>query len=848
MSLLETLQSKLNAVKAQFSKQDTFLKPYNLARNEGNLVEELPYWRLASDCVLLKNGKAEFGFEITIPSLAMNDVSQVNNLHHQLTMLLRNAVPEGERLRLTVEVGAMRPDTLEQYARLRVSQNAAADSFDREKRSFLESKRLRHSLVEYRFFVSQTLSSGRRFKGQSFSPTELENFSKKLAEAKNKLSGALETAGLSARGLDGQDLFELMWRYLNPDLKLASAPEYEEQQLHLEHLFIEKHPHLAPNTLRSQLCESEVLRQSTQLKLGDTYLAIVSAANLPTGEVSLGEIGHLLNFPSRYNLIIDFVHEPLAATIRKLETQERKLRAAVTSSDSEHYTGPSVGVGARENREALEYQSSQNAHLVNVGISMVLLEQDQTKLRDSITKARQAFSKLSGMRSVHEGKGLWTQFKQLAPFSGSSNERLKMTFDTTAMCFFPYDVPWTGSKRPTLLLQNRYDSLTAIDPFDPANANWNAIVVGGSGSGKTFFTQTLLAELLREDADVMIVDRGYGYASLVELYGGTTIPIEPGTVSINPFQLAEGQAQPDEQKKAFLLAVLRAMLPTEKFSAQEALENALLTNALEQVYLQPKPRLSDFVAKLSTMTEVSGTAMGTEELALAKNLAIRLKTWCGDTPFGQLIDRETTVNVNSPIVYFESSGLDRYPALQGVAMLLMTDLIWRRVERDKQRKKIVVFDEAWAMLRIPEAAQFVVELYRRFRRYNAAVYSVTQSLEDFRSEQAKGILQNTTYHYLLRLPGEDESIQEILGLTPAAMTSFKDLTSVKGKYNEALAWIRREDSTTGGIIKIEPTPFEYWAFTTNANDMALRDTYLEKHSSLLAAIKALAIDFPNGAS
>jgi len=202
--------------------------------------------RLTDDCVLLKNGKAEFGYEIVIPSLAMNDVSQVNSLHHQLTMLLRNAVPEGERLRLMVEVGAMRPDSLEAYARLKVSPNPAADYFDREKRSFLEAKRIRHSLVEYRFFVTQTLSSGRRFKGQSFSPTELENFLKRLSEAKQKLKGALETAGLTAKLLNNQDLFEVMWRYMNPDLKLASAPVYEEQQLHLEQAFIEKHPHLAP--------------------------------------------------------------------------------------------------------------------------------------------------------------------------------------------------------------------------------------------------------------------------------------------------------------------------------------------------------------------------------------------------------------------------------------------------------------------------------------------------------------------------------------------------------------------------------------------------------------------------
>ena len=126
------------------------------------------------------------------------------------------------------------------------------------------------------------------------------------------------------------------------------------------------------------------------------------------------------------------------------------------------------------------------------------------------------------------------------------------------------------------LLRNRWDGLTSVNPFDPKSGNWNGIVIGGSGSGKTFLMQTLLGDLLRGDTDVMIIDRGYGYKPLVELFDGEIIPVEPGSsVSINPFDLPKDIVIPDSQKKGFLLTVLRAMLPSEG-GVTESLENAIM--------------------------------------------------------------------------------------------------------------------------------------------------------------------------------------------------------------------------------------------------------------------------------
>ena len=125
---------------------------------------------------------------------------------------------------------------------------------------------------------------------------------------------------------------------------------------------------------------------------------------------------------------------------------------------------------------------------------------------------------------------------------------------------------------------------------------------------------------------------------------------------------------------------------------------------------------------------------------LARSLALRLQPWSGDTPFGNLLDRDSTVFPDAPVLYFETSGLEAYPKLQNVATLLIAEAIWRRVKRTPERRKLIILDEFWTLLQIPKAASFIVELYRRFRRYNAAAYAVTQSLKDFTGEGAQGIL------------------------------------------------------------------------------------------------------------
>ena len=222
---------------------------------------------------------------------------------------------------------------------------------------------------------------------------------------------------------------------------------------------------------------------------------------------------------------------------------------------------------------------------------------------------------MPSVQPIVETAGLLTQFTALAPCSGLTNERVFLTLQENAADFFPLDAPWKGSSKPVSLMWNRWDGLTSVNPFDPKSGNWNGIVIGGSGSGKTFLMQTLLGDLLRGNTDVMIVDRGYGYKHLVELFGGEIIPIEPGSsVSINPFDLPEGINTPDDQKKGFLMTVLRAMLPSEG-GVTESLENAILSSAISQTYAKAlngkvkNIRLSTFADVLSDLAVIGKRVM-----------------------------------------------------------------------------------------------------------------------------------------------------------------------------------------------------------------------------------------------
>ena len=78
------------------------------------------------------------------------------------------------------------------------------------------------------------------------------------------------------------------------------------------------------------------------------------------------------------------------------------------------------------------------------------------------------------------------------------------------------------------------------------------------------------------------------------------------------------------------------------------------------------------------------------------------------------------------------------------------------------------------------------------------------------------------------------------------MQAYGDLSG-DDRFRELLAWVRRDGRLEGDVLRVVPRPLEYWAFTTNANDVAERERVLEKHGGRwLPALKELATRYPYG--
>jgi conjugal transfer ATP-binding protein TraC len=78
-----------------------------------------------------------------------------------------------------------------------------------------------------------------------------------------------------------------------------------------------------------------------------------------------------------------------------------------------------------------------------------------------------------------------------------------------------------------------------------------------------------------------------------------------------------------------------------------------------------------------------------------KRFGRTLAPWCGDTPFGQFVDRPTTVELERQLVCFDLKGLDAYPDLQAACLFIITDYVWREIQADRSTKKFLIFDECW---------------------------------------------------------------------------------------------------------------------------------------------------------
>lgn len=415
--------------------------------------------------------------------------------------------------------------------------------------------------------------------------------------------------------------------------------------------------------------------------------------------------------------------------------------------------------------------------------------QDLEDLRDGLTQAQEKMFEVSlyitlygssneevdkvenEIKNILESKLVYVKpalFQQDAGFLstlpvGIDSLQIKNKLNTSPLSsFFPFVSFDLSSDKGILYGLNRHNgSLILFDRF--SLENYNSIVFAKSGSGKSYITKLEILRTLMFDTEVIIIDPEREYEFLAESVGGRYFDISlVGEHHINPFDLPHPteDESPSEVLRANivnLVGLFRVML-----GGLTPEEDAIIDQAITETYalkdingdtdftkLEP-PLLSDFETVLSGID-------GSESL-LQRISKYTTGTWSG------FINQPSNVDINKKLVCF--SIRDMEDELKPVAMYIITHFIWNAV-RKNLKKRLLVVDEAWIMMKNDDTASFLFGLAKRGRKYYLGLATITQDVGDFlKSPYGLPIITNSSIQILLKQsPTSIDLVQKTFNLT-----------------------------------------------------------------------------------
>ena len=356
-------------------------------------------------------------------------------------------------------------------------------------------------------------------------------------------------------------------------------------------------------------------------------------------------------------------------------------------------------------------------------------------------------------------------FKSTLPI-GQDLLNLTHNMDTTSLATtFPFaSSELTANEGIMYGINEHNDSLILFDRFSLENAN--SVIFAKSGAGKSYLVKLEALRSLMFGTEIIVIDPEQEYLALTQAVGGDYINFSPSSpVKINPFDLS-AEVVPGENELGRKILSLTGFLKLVlgELTANEA---AILDRALKQTYQQkgitddPKTQLNP-AAGPPLMEDLYKVLIGMEEGA-AMDLAARLERFIKGSLTG-IFSSQSNIDLKNSFTVF--SVRDLPDQLRPLAIHMVLDFVWTKI-RGQLKKRIMIVDEAWYLMRSPDSAAFLVDMAKRARKYYLGLTTVTQDIEDFLSnERGKEIISNSSIQILLKqAPASIDLLAQIFNLS-----------------------------------------------------------------------------------
>jgi conjugation system TraG family ATPase len=365
-------------------------------------------------------------------------------------------------------------------------------------------------------------------------------------------------------------------------------------------------------------------------------------------------------------------------------------------------------------------------------------------------------------------------------------------------------------------------------------------VFGGSGSGKSMFMNHLQHAYYTHGAHCLIVDVGNSYQGLCELLKGYLFMFrEDKPMQFNPFYISEGDSL-DTEKKESLKTLLVALWKKDDESFKRS-EYVALSNALHQYYehLEQKPELFPcFDTLYDFLVDIYASRLEAENVKERDfdihNFLYVLKPYYKTGEYGYLLNAREKLDIfNQRFIVFELDNIKDHPILFPVVTLIIMELFISKMRKLKGIRKVITIEEAWKAIAKAGMAEFLKYLYKTVRKFYGEAIVVSQELDDVISSPIvkEAILNNSDCKVLLdmrKFQNKFDQIQTVMGMQDkgkAMVLSLNKANDAKRRYRELYVDLAGQHMKVYGY---EPSPEEYYAFTTEESEKVKVHAYAEK--------------------
>lgn len=429
-------------------------------------------------------------------------------------------------------------------------------------------------------------------------------------------------------------------------------------------------------------------------------------------------------------------------------------------------------------------------------LSRAMLEyRGEKNQKKPVTKVKRDIKRSLSEDGFRTTDMMMQQFEAYTSSSISANDALvgsaQAIHSSSVAAAFPYVYKYICDKRGIYI--GKSGGVPAFINFFQRNkdrVNSNMVIIGKSGSGKSYATKTILTHLAAENSKIFILDPENEYQEMAKNFNGKIIDVGSATQGrLNPFHVITNLSDEEGEEDAantslnthlqFLEEFYRQILPGIEADALEYLNNITIRmyeekgidNDTDFASLKPSsfPTFDDLYEKLINDFQLSSGEYSKKNLRILLNYVSKFSTGGRNS---NLWNGEASISTKENFIVFNFQSLlaNKNNTIANAQMLLVLKWLDNEIIKNRDynikyhadRKIIIVIDEAHVFIdsKYPIALDFMFQLAKRIRKYNGMQIVITQNIKDFvgneeLARKSTAIINASQYSFIFPLAPND---------------------------------------------------------------------------------------------